>query len=351
MKGLSINNIKKVFEDTVAINDVSFDIKEGEFFTFLGPSGCGKTTLLRIIAGFEKPEVGSIFIGDTEITKIQSEKREVGLVFQNYALFPHMNVYENIAYGLKIKKLSKKDIQNKVLDTLKLVRLEGYEKRKITELSGGEQQRVALARALVIEPKVLLLDEPLCNLDAKLRDEMRNEIKELQRKLRITTIFVTHDQNEALTMSQRIAIFNKGKCMQIGTPKEVYSNPKNRFIANFIGVSNIFSIEKYIEELECSTVYISKNIKLITNKEVKGKFLLIRPEHINISKAKQGLQNELKGVIQNIQFNGNINEYVVKVNNVSLKISKMNSFNTEEFNINEEVFIEVPKDAIKILQE
>ncbi|WP_373601079.1 ABC transporter ATP-binding protein [Paraclostridium bifermentans] len=351
MKGLSINNIKKVFEDTVAINDVSFDIKEGEFFTFLGPSGCGKTTLLRIIAGFEKPEVGSIFIGDTEITKIQSEKREVGLVFQNYALFPHMNVYENIAYGLKIKKLSKKDIQNKVLDTLKLVRLEGYEKRKITELSGGEQQRVALARALVIEPKVLLLDEPLCNLDAKLRDEMRNEIKELQRKLRITTIFVTHDQNEALTMSQRIAIFNKGKCMQIGTPKEVYSNPKNRFIANFIGVSNIFSIEKYIEELECSTVYISKNIKLITNKEVKGKFLLIRPEHINISKAKQGLQNELKGVIQNIQFNGNINEYVVKVDNVSLKISKMNSFNTEEFNINEEVFIEVPKDAIKILQE
>lgn len=351
MKGLSINNIKKVFENTVAINDVSFDIKEGEFFTFLGPSGCGKTTLLRIIAGFEKPEVGSIFIGDTEITKIQAEKREVGLVFQNYALFPHMNVYENIAYGLKIKKVSKKDIQNKVLDTLKLVRLEGYEKRKITELSGGEQQRVALARALVIEPKVLLLDEPLCNLDAKLRDEMRNEIKELQRKLRITTIFVTHDQNEALTMSQRIAIFNKGKCMQIGTPKEVYSNPKNRFIANFIGVSNIFSIEKYIEELECSTVYISKNIKLITNKEVKGKFLLIRPEHINISKAKQGLQNELKGVIQNIQFNGNINEYVVKVDNVSLKISKMNSFNTEEFNINEEVFIEVPTDAIKILQE
>ena len=196
MEGLTIKNLKKVFDGKAAIDDVSFEIQKGEFFTFLGPSGCGKTTLLRSIAGFNKPDEGAIYIGDKEITNIPAEKREVGLVFQNYALFPHMNVFDNIAYGLKVKKLPKDEINKKVTDVLKLIRLEGYEKRKITELSGGEQQRVALARALVIEPEVLLLDEPLCNLDAKLRDEMRFEIKELQRKLKINTIFVTHDHSE-----------------------------------------------------------------------------------------------------------------------------------------------------------
>jgi iron(III) transport system ATP-binding protein len=351
LKGLTINNIKKVFENTVAIDNVSFTIEEGEFFTFLGPSGCGKTTLLRTIAGFTKPEEGSIYIESIDVTKILPEKREVGMVFQNYALFPHMNVYENIAYGLKVKKLSQKEIKNKVLDALKLVRLDGYEKRKITELSGGEQQRIALARALVIEPKVLLLDEPLCNLDAKLRDEMRVEIKELQKKLKITTIFVTHDQNEALTMSQRIAVFNKGKCIQIGTPKEVYSSPKNTFVANFIGVTNLFNIDKHIKEGESSLAYINENIRLHINEGTEGKFLSIRPEHISISKEEKNSQNTLKGVINKVQFNGCISDYVVNVENLSFKVSKINSFLSEEFNINEDVFIEIPKEAIKILQE
>lgn len=351
MKGLNINNIKKVFKNTVAINNISFNIEEGEFFTFLGPSGCGKTTLLRIIAGFTQPEEGSVFIGDIDLTKMPAEKREVGMVFQNYALFPHMNVYENIAYGLKIKKLSKKEIQIKVLDVLKLVRLTGYEQRKITELSGGEQQRVALARALVIEPKVLLLDEPLCNLDAKLRDEMRIEIKELQKKLKITTIFVTHDQNEALTMSQRIAVFNKGECMQIGTPKEIYSNPKNTFVTNFIGVTNLFNINKYTKEGNNSLACINEKIKLYINEHTKGNFLSIRPEHINMSKEEKNLYNTLKGVVNKIQFNGSITDYIVSVEELDFRISKMNSLLGEEFSINEEVFIEIPKEVIKILQE
>lgn len=351
MKGLTINNLKKVFENTTAINNVSFNIEEGEFFTFLGPSGCGKTTLLRTIAGFTQPEEGSIFIGNIDITKAPAEKREVGLVFQNYALFPHMNVYENIAYGLKIKKLSKKEIQTKVLNVLNLVRLNGYEKRKITELSGGEQQRVALARALVIEPKVLLLDEPLCNLDAKLRDEMRIEIKELQSKLKITTIFVTHDQNEALTMSQRIAVFNKGKCMQIGTPKEVYLNPKNTFVASFIGVTNLFNIKKYIKENNNSFAYVNEKIKLHINEGAKGKFMSIRPEHINMLKEEKHSKNTLKGIISKIQFNGNISDYIVNVEDLKFKVSKINSNLGDKFCINEEVFIEIPKESIKVLQE
>lgn len=351
MKGISIKNIKKIFENTVAIDNVSFNIEEGEFFTFLGPSGCGKTTLLRTIAGFTTPEEGSVFIGDKDITNMPAEKREVGMVFQNYALFPHMDVYENIAYGLKIKKLQKKEIQNKVTDILNLVRLEGYGKRKISELSGGEQQRVALARALVIEPKVLLLDEPLCNLDAKLRDEMRIELKELQKKLKITTIFVTHDQSEALTMSQRIAVFNKGKCIQIGTPEEIYLNPYNTFVTKFIGETNLFAIDKHSKEEDNLLAYINENIKLKINVGTTGKYLSIRPEHINISKQERNSHNKLKGVITKKQFNGNISEYTIKVGNLNFKVNKINDFSGDKFNINEEIFLDIPKDAIKILQE
>ncbi|MGL4344099.1 MAG: ABC transporter ATP-binding protein [Cellulosilyticaceae bacterium] len=193
MGEIVITGITKCFENKQALSDVSFTVEEGSFFTLLGPSGCGKTTLLRILAGFVKCDTGSITLGGGEITHIPAEQREIGMVFQNYALFPHMNVYENVSYGLQIKKLSKQEVARRVAKYLQLVRLEGYDQRKVNELSGGEQQRVALARALAIEPKVLLLDEPLCNLDAKLRDEMREEIKSLQKQLGITTIFVTHD--------------------------------------------------------------------------------------------------------------------------------------------------------------
>lgn len=351
MEGLTIKNLKKVFDGKAAIDDVSFEIKKGEFFTFLGPSGCGKTTLLRSIAGFNKPDEGAIYIGDKEITNIPAEKREVGLVFQNYALFPHMNVFDNIAYGLKVKKLSKSDINKKVTDVLKLIRLEGYEKRKITELSGGEQQRVALARALVIEPEVLLLDEPLCNLDAKLRDEMRFEIKELQRKLKITTIFVTHDQSEALTMSQRIAVFRSGKCVQIGTPQEIYANPKNRFVADFIGVTNLFEIKNINSNSEYDEIEIEGNIKLNINKSDVAKYISIRPEHIVIYEENNGNENTIEGEIKEVHFNGNISDYVIDIGGNTIKASRINSFTGAIFEKGSKVFLEIPRNAIKILRE
>lgn len=351
MKGIVIKNLKKSFGKKIAIDNISFEIDKGEFFTFLGPSGCGKTTLLRSIAGFNEPDYGSIYLGDKDITNMPAEKREVGLVFQNYALFPHMNVFDNIAYGLKVKKLSKNEVNKKVKEILKLIKLEGYEKRKITELSGGEQQRVALARALVIEPEVLLLDEPLCNLDAKLREEMRVEIKELQRKLKITTIFVTHDQNEALTMSQRIAVFKNGKCIQIGTPQEIYENPKNRFVADFIGVTNLFKILEKKSNFDNDEIKISKKIKLNINKSNESKYISIRPEHIIMNEKNINKENILEGEIKEIHFNGNISDYIINIGDIDIKASRINSFTGSIFEKGSKVFLEIPKDAIKILRE
>jgi iron(III) transport system ATP-binding protein len=253
MELLALENIKKSYEQKCVLNKVNLSINEGEFFTFLGPSGCGKTTLLRIIAGFVRPENGSVYFESNNITLLPAEKRNVGMVFQNYALFPFMNVYDNVAYGLKNKKEKKKTIEQQVRKYLNLVRLEGYDKRNVSELSGGEQQRVALARSLVMQPKLLLLDEPLSNLDARLRDQMRMELKELQRKLGITTIFVTHDQTEALTLSDRIAVFNQGVCVQVGTPHEIYTKPVNAFVANFIGDTNLYKAK--IENNKAILIY------------------------------------------------------------------------------------------------
>lgn len=351
MEKVVIENLIKKFDNTVAVDQVSFKIEEGSFFTFLGPSGCGKTTILRSIAGFIKPDQGKIFLGNRDITNIQPESREVGMVFQNYALFPHMNVYENVAYGLKIKKLSKKDIKERVEKYLRLVRLNGYENRKVNELSGGEQQRVALARSLAIEPKVLLLDEPLCNLDAKLRDEMRVEIKELQRKLGITTIFVTHDQNEALTMSHKIAVFNKGKCVQIGTPKEVYTDPKNSFVASFIGDTNLFNVKRVEKNKILIGSGIELKIKEIINKgEIK--YASIRPQHIILSSIRESGENEFEGIVEKIQFNGNMTEYCLGVSNEKFKVTRVNDLSDEkELNIGDRVYIRIPMDAIKLLSE
>ncbi|MCD6348969.1 MAG: ABC transporter ATP-binding protein, partial [Candidatus Korarchaeota archaeon] len=214
--------LTKVFGDVVAVDHVSLEIKHGEFFTLLGPSGCGKTTFLRTIAGLEMADEGRIYFDDQDITDLPAHLRGTGMVFQNYALWPHMNVFDNIAYGLKIRKVPKSEIEKKVKEVLKLVKLEGLEKRTPHQLSGGQQQRVALARALVINPRVLLFDEPLSNLDAKLRIEMRAELKRIQRDLGITAIYVTHDQEEAMSISDRIAVMNRGRVMQVGTPKEIY---------------------------------------------------------------------------------------------------------------------------------
>ena len=243
MFDVQINKLTKKFEDNVAVNGIDFKINSGEFFSILGPSGCGKTTTLRMIAGFVMPTAGEIFIGNNDITFQAPEKRNIGFVFQNYAIFPHMNVFENISFGLNMRNIDQKQINEKVNIALEQVNLIGYETRYQRELSGGEQQRVALARVLVTAPQILLLDEPLSALDKKLREEMKIWIKELQKKLKITTVYVTHDQSEALTMSDRIAIMNKGNISQIGTPDDIYEKPQNTFVADFIGTSNFINLK------------------------------------------------------------------------------------------------------------
>ena len=238
-----IKDAVKRYGDFTALNGVSLDIREGEFFTLLGPSGCGKTTLLRMIAGFNSIEGGDFYFGEKRINDVPAHKRDIGMVFQNYAIFPHLTVSENVAYGLKARKVPKNEIGPRVAEALELVQIAHLADRKPNELSGGQQQRVALARAFVIEPSVLLMDEPLSNLDAKLRVQMRSVIKKLQRRLGITTIYVTHDQEEALAISDRIAVMKEGRIMQIGTPNEIYAKPQNPFVAGFIGVSNFLDCQ------------------------------------------------------------------------------------------------------------
>ncbi|MFK4784826.1 ABC transporter ATP-binding protein [Fusobacterium sp. MFO224] len=351
MNNVIIKNITKKFDGHEVVKNVSLEIKEGSLFTFLGPSGCGKTTILRAIAGFLKLDSGKIFLGEKDITNIPPEKRGVGMVFQNYALFPHMTVYENIAYGLEVQKIPKKDISKKVEEYLDLVKLNNYGDRKISELSGGEQQRVALARSLVTEPKILLLDEPLCNLDAELRIKMRHDIKALQEKLGITTIFVTHDQEEALTISHKIAIFNNGECIQVGIPNEIYSNPVNSFVANFVGETNLFRINDYYSNFK--NIYLNDELNLeIEEKFSRELFVSIRPEHIKIRTKELMSKNEFKGIIENIQFNGNIIKYTVNVKGLEIIVTAINSLdNYNEFSLSDEVYIEMPKNAIKLLRD
>ena len=242
---IELNGIEIKYGDFVAMNELDLEIKEGEFFTLLGPSGCGKTTLLRAITGFVNPSKGKVFLDGKDVTDVPVEKREVGIVFQSYAIFPTMNVFENIAFGLRVKRLPEAEIKQQVLDIAKLVDLsEEMLQRKATQLSGGQQQRVAIARSLIMKPKILCLDEPLSNLDAKLRHQLRGELKRIQAKFGITTVYVTHDQEEALTLSNRIAVFNHGVLQQVGTPFEIYHNPQTDFVANFIGDINIFKPEE-----------------------------------------------------------------------------------------------------------
>lgn len=244
---IKISHAVKKFGDAVIIPDLSLDIKEGEFFTLLGPSGCGKTTLLRMIAGFNTIEGGDFYFGEKRINDLDPAKRNIGMVFQNYAIFPHLSVKSNVAFGLKNRKLPSAEIEERTDRFLKLMKIEEYKDRMPDRLSGGQQQRVALARALAIEPDVLLMDEPLSNLDAKLRVEMREAIKEIQNKLGITTVYVTHDQEEAMAVSDRIAVINAGNIQQIGTPKSLYQRPQNLFVATFIGRTNILDRNVYIE--------------------------------------------------------------------------------------------------------
>lgn len=347
MGQIILKNIYKKYDNKVVLDNIDFTIEEGSFFTFLGASGCGKTTLLRIIAGFVKSEEGRVLLGDKDITDLKAEHREIGMVFQNYALFPNLNVYDNVAYGLKIKKLNKKEIKIRVNKYLELVNLKGYDKKIVSELSGGEQQRVALARTLVTEPKVLLLDEPLSNLDAKLREKMRLEIKDIQQKLGITTIFVTHDQIEALTMSDKIAVFNEGKCVQIGSPQEIYMKPCNSFIANFVGDTNLFKVT-----IDDNKAIINCNFTLTLNKDKLGKYISIRSEDIKISKDRIYSEvNVFEGEVLSILFNGASTQYIININQEKIKVNKTNNiFEPFDVQVNDKVFIEIPKRAIRVLE-
>lgn len=302
-----IRDAVKRYGDFTALNGVSLNIKEGEFFTLLGPSGCGKTTLLRMIAGFNSIEGGDFYFGAKRINDVPAHKRDIGMVFQNYAIFPHLTVKENVAYGLKARKVAKAEIETRVAEALELVQISHLADRKPNELSGGQQQRVALARAFVIEPSVLLMDEPLSNLDAKLRVQMRTVIKKLQRRLGITTIYVTHDQEEALAISDRIAVMKDGDIMQIGTPGEIYAKPQNPFVAGFIGVSNFLECDVDGENV---TIQGELTTKIPVKKEFTGKGKIsARPEQLFFS------DTGMPGKILFSTFLGDFIEYEVELDN------------------------------------
>ncbi len=315
-----LSSITKKFGDTIAVDDVSLQVEGGEFFSLLGPSGCGKTTTLRIIGGFVYPTAGEVYINGELMAETPPYRRPVNTVFQNYALFPHKTVAQNIAFGLQMKKFSKAEISDAIERSLDLIQLPGYGDRKPNELSGGERQRVALARALINEPTILLLDEPLSALDLKLRKQMQLELKALQRKVGITFVYVTHDQGEAMTLSDRIAVMNEGKILQVGTPSEIYDSPQNRFVADFIGTSNFF---------EGTLISIDDQIaEVVSNTEPSFKFVCphsegipidalvtvaVRPERIDIStEPNPDLPNCLRGVIQDESYLGTIRQYTVQ---------------------------------------
>lgn len=284
---ISFENVNKFYEDTHVLKNINFEIEKGKFYTLLGPSGCGKTTILRIIAGFTDVSNGKVTLNGADVTNLPPNKRKVNTVFQDYALFPHMNVFENIAFGLRLKKTPENIIKEKVADALKMVQLSGYENREISQMSGGQQQRVAIARALVNEPEVLLLDEPLSALDLKLRTDMQYELRELQQRLGITFIFVTHDQEEALAMSDEIFVMSKGEVVQSGTPVDIYDEPINRFVADFIGESNIvdgvmkedYLVEFVGKEFECADAGMRPNEKVE---------IVIRPEDLTLTSIEKG---------------------------------------------------------------
>jgi spermidine/putrescine ABC transporter ATP-binding subunit len=350
MVKVSLENVSKYFGEVIAANKVNLNIKDGEFFTFLGPSGCGKTTTMRMIAGLEFPSDGKILYDEKDVTQLPSFKRNTGMVFQNYALWPHMKVRENVAYGLEVRKISKDEVDRRVQEVIDLVGLKGMGDRFPNQLSGGQQQRVALARVLVIEPDILLLDEPLSNLDAKLRVEMREEIKDIQRKLGITTIYVTHDQEEAMAVSDRIAIQNHGKIMQVGTPKEIYDKPENLFIATFIGKGAL--IEGMVEELgEYAKVTIGESYLEGVNtgeselEDAEHVACVIRPESFFLE-APDESHNILEGIIEWSAFVGPLVEVKVKIGETSLMIDAPTN---REYVAGETLKVYVSKDKTIVL--
>ena len=359
MAFIEIKSLFKRFKDTVAVNRIQLDIEKGEMLTLLGPSGCGKTTTLRCIAGLEKPEDGDIVIdGKPMLSKgfVQPSKRGIGMVFQNYAVWPHMKVFNNVAYGLKLQKLPKKDIREKTGDVLELVGLGGLEDRYPSQLSGGQQQRVALARALVRNPKVLLLDEPLSNLDAKLREELRFEIKSLVRRMGITSVYVTHDQAEAMVISDRIAIMHAGNVVQIGSAQEIYEQPANRFVADFIGTMNFISgeIKQVYQDKEQVSVRTDFSDNLLCmmshadeTKTGEKAYASIRPEDVEVfAEPPQESQNVFKGIIDNKAYLGNFLYLFVSVNGTKVRVQISHYLPQEE---GQEIYLFLNPQKCKLL--
>lgn len=323
MARVELREVVKQYDQTVAVAGVSQTIEDGEFFSLLGPSGCGKTTTLRMIAGFVEPTAGSIWFDGQDVTQLPAHKRETGMVFQHYALFPHRTVFENVAFGLRMRRVPKDEIRRRVAEALALVELSGLEDRYPRQLSGGQQQRVALARALVIEPKVLLLDEPLGALDKKLREHMQFELRRLQEKVGITTIYVTHDQEEALTLSDRIAVMKDGRIVQVAPPDEIYKRPATRFVADFIGTSNFLTGRVRAATADTVEVETEQGWRIVaavprpgiryeTNAVVS---VSVRPENVGLYNAEPGLVNQFPAKLQGKKFAGDALLYQLKLAN------------------------------------
>ncbi|MBE6598481.1 MAG: ABC transporter ATP-binding protein [Ruminococcaceae bacterium] len=338
---IELKNITVAFDGEKILDDMSLSIGDGEFVTLLGSSGCGKTTTLRIIAGFLEPDEGEVFFDSKNMSGVPPYKREVNTIFQRYALFPHYNVYDNIAYGLRVRKVPEAEIKTRVAEMLKLVNLEGFEKRSVAKLSGGQQQRVAIARAVILKPKVLLLDEPLAALDLKLRKDMQNELKNIQKQLGITFIFVTHDQEEALSMSDTVVVMNEGKVQQIGTPIDIYNEPQNAFVADFIGESNILDGVMKEDYVAC---FAGKQFKCLDtgfdkNEDVD---IVIRPEDVDIVSEESGM---LRGTVTSVTFRGVHFEIIVDIGGFKWMIQT-----TDEHKEGENVGLFIEPDAIHVMK-
>ncbi len=338
--GVTIEDLSLSFGATEVLKGVNLSIEPGEFFTFLGPSGSGKSTLLRAIAGFGPIPGGRILIGDDDVTRLPPLTRNVGMVFQSYALWPHMTVRKNVAFGLEERKTPAPEIRVRVDEALTLVGLLDLSERRPSQLSGGQQQRVALARTIVVEPRMLLLDEPLSNLDANLRIQMRREILELQRKLKLTTIFVTHDQEEANTTSDRIAVLDQGIIQQVGSPIELYDEPVNRFVADFLGTANL--IDGNLETQDCTTVFAAKD----------GHTAMFRPQDLIIQPAGAAVGSDatlLSGQVEHLEFLGNLIRYNVAVGGHSLIVDDSHSTGTQAFSVGDDVTLSLNTKNIRIL--
>ncbi|MGM0641758.1 MAG: ABC transporter ATP-binding protein [Thermotogota bacterium] len=352
-----IDNVTKIFKDShnrkdvVAVNNANIEINPGELVTLLGPSGCGKTTTLRMIAGFELPTKGKIFLGGEDITFLPPNKRDTATVFQSYGLFPHMNVFDNVAYGLKLRKMEHKKIKEKVMETLKLVGLEELYQRAPGKLSGGQQQRVALARSLIVQPSVLLLDEPLSNLDALLREQMRVEIRRIQKSFGITAVYVTHDRVEAMSLSDRIIVMKEGVIKQIGPPEEIYENPNSKFVAGFVGKVAFFTVEvKGIENEECTVDFRGKILKIKkyddTLKAGNHGVLMARPESLRLANPGEGV---IDGKVETNVYIGNSMESFISTELGELLVQIDNPAEKKIFKEDERVSIDFNTNLLKVL--